>query len=109
MVSIQRMAHKGFPLVALAQQGAEVVDLVIAERSTGNPWREPSVDNDQVRRARSDASSSASGNHCLADNDARRWITQSCHLRETSCECDDLRNVIEDRKCLKARTLSAPH
>jgi hypothetical protein len=37
MESIQQMAPKGFPLIALAQQGAEVVNVVVAHRSTGNP------------------------------------------------------------------------
>jgi hypothetical protein len=46
MESIQCMAPKAPPpLVALAQQGAEVANHVIAERSVGNPRREPSVSN----------------------------------------------------------------
>jgi hypothetical protein len=36
MKSIQRMASEGSPLVALAQQGAETVNYVIAEQSAGN-------------------------------------------------------------------------
>jgi hypothetical protein len=43
MESIQRMAPEGSPLMALAQQGAEVANLVVAERLVGNPQREPSV------------------------------------------------------------------
>jgi hypothetical protein len=40
------------PLVVLAQQGAEVANLIIAEKSADVPRREPSVsDNDRVRRA----------------------------------------------------------
>jgi hypothetical protein len=35
--SIQRMAPEGSPLIALAQQGAEVVNVIIAERSASNP------------------------------------------------------------------------
>jgi hypothetical protein len=53
MESIQRMAPEGSPLVALAQQGAEVVNVVIAQRSTNNPQGEPSVSNrsnDQEKR-----------------------------------------------------------
>jgi hypothetical protein len=44
MESIQRMPHEGSPLVALAQQGAEAVNYVIAQRSINNP-REPSIGN----------------------------------------------------------------
>jgi hypothetical protein len=53
MESIQRMAPEGSPLVALAQQGAEVVNVVIAQRSINNPQGEPSVSNrsnDQEKR-----------------------------------------------------------
>jgi hypothetical protein len=37
MESIQRMALEGSPLVALAHQGAEAANYVIAQRSAGNP------------------------------------------------------------------------
>jgi hypothetical protein len=37
MEFIQRMAPKSSPLVALAQQGAEVANVVLAQRSTDNP------------------------------------------------------------------------
>jgi hypothetical protein len=37
MESIQQMAHEGFPLVALAQQGAKVANVIVAQRSAGNP------------------------------------------------------------------------
>jgi hypothetical protein len=53
MESIQRMAPKSSPLVALAQQGAEVVNVVLAQRSTDNPRGEPSVinqSNDQGKK-----------------------------------------------------------
>jgi hypothetical protein len=73
MKSIQRMTPEGSPLVALAHQGAEVANLIIAEKSGGNPQREPSIgnrSNDRARRAQSEASSSSNGNHRLADNDA---------------------------------------
>jgi hypothetical protein len=46
MELIQCMAPEGSPLVALAQQGAEVANLTIAEKSANNPRREPSIDND---------------------------------------------------------------
>jgi hypothetical protein len=83
MEFIQRMALKVSPLVALAQQGAEVVNFIVAQRSTGNPRGEPSVDNrsnDWAKRARSEAAPSAGGNCRLADNDARQRITQNHHL-----------------------------
>jgi hypothetical protein len=31
------MAREGSPLMALAQQGAEVVNLIVADKSTDNP------------------------------------------------------------------------
>jgi hypothetical protein len=67
MESIQRMTPEGSPLIAW--------HLIIVERSAGNPQREPFVGNDWTRQARNEAASSASGSHCLADNDARWWIT----------------------------------
>jgi hypothetical protein len=78
MESIQRMTPEGSPLVALAQQVAEVTNIVVAQRSAGNPRGEPSVGNrsdDRGKRARSEATSSASDNCRLADNDAQQWIT----------------------------------
>jgi hypothetical protein len=101
------MALEGSPLVTLAQQGGEVANLVVAKKSSDNSQREPSVSNqpnDWARRARSEAVYSASGNLHLADNDARRHITQKCNMRETGRDRDDLRNVIEDRTSLKARS-----
>jgi hypothetical protein len=76
MESSQRMAPKGYPLVALAQQGAEAANYVIAEWSVVNPRREPSISNlsnDRVRWAWSEAVSSTSGNHHLANNDHHLW------------------------------------
>jgi hypothetical protein len=79
MESIQRMFPQDSPLVALAQQGAEAMgQIVIAEPSAGNHQGEPSVDNwsvDRAKHARSEEASSASGNRCLAEGDAHRWIT----------------------------------
>jgi hypothetical protein len=43
--SIQQMTHEGSPLVTLAQQGAEVANVVVAQRSADNPRGEPSVGN----------------------------------------------------------------
>jgi hypothetical protein len=77
------MAPEGSPLAALAQQGAEPVNFVVAQRSIGNPRGEPSIgnrSNDQAKRAQSEAASSVSGNRRLAGNDARRWITKNRHL-----------------------------
>jgi hypothetical protein len=61
METIQRMTPDGSPLVVLAQQGAEAVNLIIAKKLTGIPKREPSAgDNDQAWCARSEATSSSS-------------------------------------------------
>jgi hypothetical protein len=109
METIQRMETDGCPLVVLAYQGAEPKNLIVIEKSADVPWREPSVgDNDRARRARSEAASSASPNHRLSEHDVRRCITQSCATRENGRERDDLRNVIEDRRRLRRRTLSPP-
>jgi hypothetical protein len=63
METIQRMTLDGSPLALLAQQGAEATNLVVAEKSTGVPRREPSRGhNDRVRRARSEVASSFSHN-----------------------------------------------
>jgi Glu-tRNA(Gln) amidotransferase subunit E-like FAD-binding protein len=49
------MTPEGSPLIALAQQGTEAANLVVAERSGGNPPWEPSIGNqDWARRARSE-------------------------------------------------------
>jgi hypothetical protein len=45
MESIRRMALEGSTLVALAQQVAEVVNVIVEQRSIGNPRGEPSVGN----------------------------------------------------------------
>jgi hypothetical protein len=78
MKSIQRMAPEGSILVALAQQGAEAANYVIAQRLADNPRGELSVgnqSNDWVKRARSEAAASTSSNRCLADNDVHWRIT----------------------------------
>jgi hypothetical protein len=46
------MAHEGSPVVALAQQGAEAANYVIAERSVGNPLGEPSIGNRSHNQAK---------------------------------------------------------
>jgi hypothetical protein len=107
--SIQRMTPKGSPLVALAQQGAKVANVIVAQRSVDNPRGEPSVSNlsnDRGKGVRSEAASSASGNRHLADNDARRRITQNRYLREFGRDCEDLRNVIDDSRRLRASSLT---
>jgi hypothetical protein len=108
MESIQCMAPEGSPLGALVQQGIEAANNVVAvEQSVGNHQAEPSIGSRSDGRARpawSEAASSISGNKQLADNDARWRITQNRRLRECSRDRDDLRNIIEDRRCLKERS-----
>jgi hypothetical protein len=97
------------PLAVLAQQGAQAANLVIAEKSVSIPRREPFIDdNDQAKRARSEAASSASPNSRLSEHDAWRRITQHRAAREYSREWDDLWNIIEDQRCLRLRTPSPP-
>jgi hypothetical protein len=109
METIQRMAPDSSPLALPAQQGAEAANLVIAEKSTGVPRREPfGGRNDRARRARSEVASSFSPNQCLAGNDVQRRITQNRNVREYSCDRDDLRNVIEDQRRFQDRTPSSP-
>jgi hypothetical protein len=109
METIQRMTPDDSPLALLAQQGAEAVNLVVVEKSAGVPRREPSVGhNDRARRARSEAVSSASPNWYLAENDARRCITQNRNAREYGRNRYDLCNVIEDWRHLQDRTPSPP-
>jgi hypothetical protein len=97
------------PFAVLAQQGAEAVNLVIVEKSTGVPRRELSTeDNDRARCARSEAASSASPNHRSSKHDARWRITQIRAAWEYGCDQDDLRNVIEERRHLGLRTPSPP-
>jgi hypothetical protein len=103
------MAPDGSPLALLAQQGAEAANLVIAEKLTGVPRREPSGGhNDRARRARSEVASSFSPNRRLAKNDARQRITQNRNVQEYGRDRDDLRNVIEDRRRFRDRTPSPP-
>jgi hypothetical protein len=91
METIRRMAPNGSPLAVLAQQGVEAVNLVIAEKSTGVPRREPSGGhNDRARRAQSEVASSFSPNRRLARNDAQRRITQNRNVREYGRDRDDL-------------------
>jgi hypothetical protein len=63
METIQRMVPDGSPLALLTQQGADAVNLIVAEKSASGPRREPSAShNDRARRAQSEAASSASPN-----------------------------------------------
>jgi hypothetical protein len=83
MESFQWMTPKGSPLIAMAQQGAKVVNVIVAQRSANNPRGEPSVGNrsiDRGERVQSEAPSSASGNRRLTNNDVRQRITQNRYL-----------------------------
>jgi hypothetical protein len=103
------MTPDGFPLALLAQQGAEVVNLIVAEKSASGSQREPFAGhNDRAKRARIEAVSSASPNRHLAENDVRRRITQNHNTREYGRNRDDLRNVIKDRRRIRDRTSSPP-
>jgi hypothetical protein len=109
METIQRMAPNGSPLAVLAQQGAEAANLVIVEKSTGVPRRQPSGGhNDWARRARSEVASSFSPNRRLAGNDVRRCITQNRNVWEYGRDRDDLQNVIEDLRRFQDKTSSPP-
>jgi hypothetical protein len=51
MKTIQHLASDGSPLTLLTQQGAEAMNLVVAEKSASRPRREPFVGhNDRARR-----------------------------------------------------------
>jgi hypothetical protein len=106
------MVPQDSPLVALTQQGTEVVGHIIAaEWSACNHLGEPSIDNqsaNQAKRARSEEASSAIGNRSLADNDANRQITQNHRQREYGRDLDDLLNIIDDRRRDRARTSQPP-
>jgi hypothetical protein len=109
METIQCMAPNGSPLALLAQEGAEAANLIVAEKSASGPRREPSAGhNDQARHAQSEAPSSASPNQHLAENDAHWRITQNRNMWEYGRNWDDLRNVIEDWRCIRDRTSSPP-
>jgi hypothetical protein len=106
MELIQRMVPQDFLLVALAQQGAEAVgQIVVAEPSAGHHRGEPFVGNrskDRVKRARSEKASLVSGNRHLAKNDACRQITQNHQQCEYGRDLANLRNIIDDRRCIRA-------
>jgi hypothetical protein len=109
METIQRMVPDGSPLAILAQQGAEAANLVVEEKLSGIPQREPSTgNNNQARCTWSEAASSASPNCQLSELDARWRITQNCAAWEYGRERDDLCNVIEDRRHPRLRTPSQP-
>jgi hypothetical protein len=76
METIQRMTPDGSPLALLAQQGTEVVNLIVAEKLASVPRGEPSAGrNDRAGRARSEAASLASPRRHLSEHNARRRIT----------------------------------
>jgi hypothetical protein len=87
METIQRMTPDAPLLAVLAQQGVEVVNLVVAKKLTDVARREPSAgDNDWARRFRSEVVSSASPNHRPFEHDAWQHITQNCAAREYGCD-----------------------
>jgi hypothetical protein len=100
------------PLVALAQQGFKTAgNIATAAPTVGNHQGEPSGGNwsqDRAKRGRSEAAAAANGNRHLADNDTHRQITQNRRLREYGRDRDDLRNIIDDRRRNRARTLTPP-
>jgi hypothetical protein len=84
------MAHDGYPLALLAQQMAEAVNLIVAEKSVRGSRREPSAGhNDRARRDQSEVAPSISPNQHLVENDARRRITQNRNTQEYSRNRDD--------------------
>jgi hypothetical protein len=109
METIQHMAPDGSPLALVAQQRAEAVNLIVAEKSASGPRRESSAGhNDRARHAQSEAVSSASPNQHLAENDVLQCISQNRNTREYGHNRDDLYNVIEDRRRIRDRTSSPP-
>jgi hypothetical protein len=85
--------------------------IIVAKPSAGNHRGEPSVRNwsaDRVKRAQSEEACSASRNRCLVDNDAHWRITQNHRQQEYDRDPANLRNVINDRRCLMAWTSSPP-
>jgi hypothetical protein len=108
MESIQRMVSEGSPLIALAQQGVVTANHVIAaERLADNHRGEPYISNrsdGRAKQAQSEAPTTASGNRHLGDNDARWRITQNYWQREYDHDRDDLCNIIDDRRHLRARS-----
>jgi hypothetical protein len=109
METIHRMTSDGSPLALLAQQGAEASNLIVAEKSANGSQGESSAGrNNQARRARSEAASSASPNRHLSEHDARRRVTQNRNTREYGRNRDGIHNVIEDRRRIRNRTPSPP-
>jgi hypothetical protein len=109
MKTIQRMTSDGSPLALLTQQGAEAVNLVVAEKLAGVHRGKPFAGrNDWAGRARSEAASSASPRWHLSEHDARRRITQNRNTWEYGHNRNDLHNVIENRKRIRDRTPSPP-
>jgi hypothetical protein len=101
MKTIQRMAPDGSSLALLAQQGAEMETFIVAEKSANIPQGELSAGrNIRARHARSEAASSTSPNRRLSEHDVHRRITQNHNAWEYGHNRDDLRNVIEDRRCI---------
>jgi hypothetical protein len=105
METIQRMAPDGSPLALLAQQGAKAANLVVEEKSTSRPQREPyACHNDRAGHSRSEAASSNSPNQHLAKNDVHRCVSQNRNTRGYGHNRDDLRNIIEDWRRVRDKT-----
>jgi hypothetical protein len=68
----------------------------------------PSATDQMIGKRELEATSSASGNHRLADNDARWLITQNRYLRECGHDREDFRNIIDDQRHHRARIPTLP-
>jgi hypothetical protein len=112
MESIQRMVPEGSPLISLAQQGAEAAGHVVAPaQSAGNQRGETSIGNrsdDQAKHPQSHKESLPSGNRNMVDNDTCWRITQNSQQRKYRRDRDDLRNVINERRHVRARSPTPP-
>jgi hypothetical protein len=82
---------------------------VVAEKSASVPQGELYIGhNDRVGRARSEATSSTSPRWHLSKRDAHRHIMQNHNTREYNRNQNDLRNILEDQRCIRHRTPSPP-
>jgi hypothetical protein len=90
---------------------AEPLGQVIAEWSVGNHRGEPSICNrsdNQAKHTRIEEAASANGNRHLADNDTHWQITQNRRQWEYGHDHDDIRNIIDDQRCHRARSPTPP-
>jgi hypothetical protein len=87
-----------------------VGQIIAAEPLVGNHWGDPYIGDrfhDRAKCARSEEASSISGNIHLAEGDASQRITQNCQQQECGLDLADLCNIIDDRRCHRAR-MSSP-